>query len=149
VVISDAVVENFAPRVMANWGLDYGNLKKIKPDIVMLSMSAMGSSGPWRDYVGFGPTVQAFSGMTALTSYPGKPPSGLGFSYADHVAGLVAVLALLGALEYRQKTGEGQYIDVSEVEAMSSLLDSAFLEYAGIVKTPEPAGSRSSVRRPV
>ncbi len=120
--ISDAVVENFAPRVMANWGLDYGNLKKLRPDIIMLSMSTMGNSGPWRDYVGFGPTVQAFSGMTYLTSYRDTPPSGLGFSYADHVAGLMAALALLGAMEYRHRTGEGQYIDVSQVEAMSSLL---------------------------
>ena len=85
--ISDAVVENFAPRVMANWGLDYAHLKKIKPDIIMLSLSAMGNSGPWRDYVGYGPTVQAFSGITYLTSYPDKPPSGLGYSYADHIAG--------------------------------------------------------------
>ncbi len=142
--ICDAVVENFAPRVMANWGLDYDNLKKIKPDIIMLSMSTMGNTGPWRDYVGYGPTIQAFSGITYLTSYPGKPPSGFGSSYADHVAGLVAVLALLGAMEYRRKTGEGQYIDVSQVEAMASLLGGAFLEYAINGKPPEPAGNRSN-----
>ena len=146
--ICDAVVENFSPRVMANWGLDYDNLRKIKPDIIMLSMSTMGNTGPWRDYVGFGPTVQAFSGMTYLTSYRGKPPSGLGFSYADHVAGLTAALALLGALEYRRKTGEGQYIDVSQVEAMASLLGSAFVEYAIDGKPPEPAGNRSSEAAP-
>ncbi len=127
VKISDAVVENFTPRVMANWGLDYDSLKKIKPDIIMLSLSTMGSTGPWRDYAGFGPTIQAFSGMTHLTSYPGQPPLGLGNAYADHVAGLVACLALLGALEYRQRTGEGQYIDVSQVEAMASLLGDAFV----------------------
>jgi len=148
VSISDAVVENFAPRVMANWGLNYENLKKIKPDIIMLSLSTMGNSGPWRDYVGFGPTVQAFSGITRLTSYPGKPPSGLGFSYADHIAGLVATLALLGAMEYRRRTGEGQYIDVSQVEAMSSLLGGAFSEYATKGKPPEPAGNRSNEAAP-
>jgi len=146
--ISDAVVENFTPRVMANWGLDYDNLKKIKPDIIMLSMSTMGNSGPWRDYVGFGPTVQAFSGITHLTSYQGKPPSGLGYSYADHVAGLMAALALLGAMEYRHRTGEGQYIDVSQVEAMSSLLGSAILEYAISGKPPEAVGNRSSEAAP-
>ncbi len=142
--ISDAVVENFTPRVMANWGLDYENLKKIKPDIIMLSMSTMGNTGPWRDYVGFGPTVQAFSGITYLTSYRGKPPIGLGYSYADHVAGLMAALALLGALEYRRRTGKGQYIDVSQVEAMSSLLGDAFWSYAISGKPPEPVGNRSS-----
>jgi crotonobetainyl-CoA:carnitine CoA-transferase CaiB-like acyl-CoA transferase len=125
--ISDAVAENFTPRVMANWGLDYENLKKVKPDIIMLSLSTMGNSGPWRDYVGFGPTVQAFSGLTHLTAYPDRPPLGPGNAYADHVAALLACLALLGAFEYRLKTGEGQYIDVSQVEAMASLLGDAFV----------------------
>ncbi|MFC2013297.1 CaiB/BaiF CoA transferase family protein [Chloroflexota bacterium] len=146
--ISDAVVENFTPRVMANWGLDYANLKKVKTDIIMLSMSTMGQTGPWRDYVGFGPTVQAFSGMTHLTSFPDKPPSGLGFSYADHVAGLFAALALLGALEYRRKTGDGQHIDVSEVEAMASLLGGAILEYTVNGREVEPMGNSSSETAP-
>jgi benzylsuccinate CoA-transferase BbsF subunit len=114
---------------MANWGLDYASLKKIKPDIIMLSLSTMGNSGPWRDYVGFGSTIQAFSGITHLTSFPGKPPLGLGTSYADHVAGLFGCLALLGALEYRQNTGEGQYIDLSQVEAMASFLGEAIVDY--------------------
>jgi len=129
VKISDAVVENFSPRVMANWGLDYQSLKKIKPDIIMLSLSTMGGTGPWRDYTGFGPTIQAFSGMTYLTSFPGEPPLGLGTAYADHIAGLFGCLSLLGALEYRQNTGEGQHIDLSQVEAMASLLGSAILDY--------------------
>lgn len=146
--ISDVVVENFAPRVMANWGLDYDNLKQVKPDLIMLSMSVMGQTGPWRDYTGFGPTVQAFSGMTYLTSYPGKPPTGLGSSYADHMAGLVSTLALLGALEHRRRTGEGQYIDVSQVEVMTSLLGSAVLDYSkNGIETP-PAGNSSSKAAP-
>jgi len=148
VKISDAVVENFTPRVMANWGLDYDNLKEIKPDIIMLSMSTMGNTGPWRDYVGFGATIQAFSGMTYLTSFPGKPPLGLGTSYADHVAGLVACLALLGALEYRQKTGEGQYIDVSQVEAMASLLGGAIMDYQIEGREVEPVGNSSTEAAP-
>ena len=146
--ISDAVVENFAPRVMANLGLDYDSLKQVKPDIIMLGMSAMGQTGPWRDYTGFGPTVQAFSGITHLTSFPGKPPVGLGYSYADHVAGLVAVLALLGAMEYRERTGEGQYIDVSQVEAMSSLLGGAVLDYTLNGNEPQPAGNSSTEAAP-
>jgi benzylsuccinate CoA-transferase BbsF subunit len=125
--LSDAVVDNFAPRVMANWGLSYQNLKKIKPDIIMLSLSTMGSTGPRRDYAGFGPTIQAFSGLTYLTSYPGGLPLGLGTAYADHIGALFACLALLGALEYRRRTGQGQYIDVSQVEAMTSLLGDAFV----------------------
>jgi crotonobetainyl-CoA:carnitine CoA-transferase CaiB-like acyl-CoA transferase len=127
VLSSDAVVENFTPRVMANWGLDYASLKAIKPDIIMLSLSAMGATGPYRDYTGFGPTIQAFSGLTHLTAYPGGPPLGLGTAYADHVAALFACLAILSALEYRRETGDGQYIDVSQVEAMASLLGDAFI----------------------
>jgi len=126
VLSSDAVVENFTPRVMANWGLDYANLKKLKPDIIMLGLSTMGSTGPRRDYTGFGPTIQAFSGLTHLTAYPGGPPLGPGTAHADHIGALFACLALLGALEYRRKTGRGQYIDVSQVEAMASLLGDAF-----------------------
>jgi benzylsuccinate CoA-transferase BbsF subunit len=141
--ISDAVVENFTPRVMANWGLDYASLKKVKPDIIMVSLSVMGQTGPQKDYTGFGPTVQALSGMTQLTSFPGRPPLGPGFSYADHIAGLCASLALLGALEHRRRTGEGQHIDVSQVEAMASLLGGAVLEYAAGGKEPEPAGNSS------
>jgi benzylsuccinate CoA-transferase BbsF subunit len=127
VALSDAVVENFTPRVMANWGLDYENLKKIKPDIIMLSLSTMGGSGPYRDYSGFGPTIQAFSGLTYLMSYPGGPPLGPGIAYADHIAALFGCLALLGALDYRRQTGEGQHIDISQVEAMASLLGDAFV----------------------
>ena len=146
--ISDAVVENFTPRVMANWGLDYPNLKKIKPEIIMLSLSTMGQTGPWRDYAGFGQTIQAFSGITYLTSFPGKPPLGLGTSYADHIAGLVATLALLSALEYRQRTGEGQYIDVSGVEAMSSLLGDAIVDYTLNGRQVEPMSNSSTRAAP-
>ena len=125
--LSDAIVENFTPRVMANWNLDYENLKKTKADIIMLSLSTMGNTGPRRDYTGFGPTVQAFSGLTHLTSYPDGPPLGPGTAYADHVAALFACLALLGAFEYRRRTGEGRHIDISQVEAMASLLGDAFV----------------------
>jgi len=146
--ISDAVVENFTPRVMANWGLDYQNLKKMKPNIIMLSLSTMGSSGRWRDYVGFGPTIQAFSGITYLTSFPGKPPLGLGTAYADHIAGLLACLALLSAFEYRRRTGEGQYIDVSQVEAMASLLGDAILDYQIEGREAEAVGNSSTEAAP-
>jgi benzylsuccinate CoA-transferase BbsF subunit len=114
----------------------------------MLSMSVMGQTGPQRDYVGYGPTVQAFSGMTYLTSFPGQPPIGPGFSYADHIAGLYASIALLGALEHRRRTGEGQYIDISEVEAMTGLLGGAVLDYTARGKEPEPAGNSSPLAAP-
>jgi benzylsuccinate CoA-transferase BbsF subunit len=128
--MSDVVMENFTPRVMPNWGLNYENLKRVKPDLIMVSMSGMGRTGPWRDFVTFGATIQALSGITYLTSFAPDSPIGLGYSYADHVAGLVATLAVLIALEYRDRSGEGQYIDISEYEAMCTLLGPVIMDYA-------------------
>jgi len=140
--ISDIVVENFTPRVMRNWGLDYDILRKVKPDLIMLSMSGMGQTGPMRDCTAFGATIQALSGITHLTAFPGQPPLGLGYSYADHVAGLMGALAVLEALEDRRKTGKGQYIDLSELEAMSTLLGTAILDYSVNGRIASPVGNR-------
>ncbi len=123
--VCDAVVENFTPHVMANFGLDYENLKKIKPDIIMVSMSAMGQQSPKSYYTGYAPTVHAFSGMTGLMPLEGKPV-GSGFSYADHIAGLYASISLLAALEHRRQTGEGQHIDISDTDLMKNLLEEKF-----------------------
>ncbi|MDO8635657.1 MAG: CoA transferase, partial [Dehalococcoidia bacterium] len=126
--ISDVVIENFSPRVMSNWGLDYEKLKEIKGDLIMVSMSAMGQTGPWRDFVAYGPTIQAFSGITYLTSFSEDTPMGLGYAYSDVIAGLYAALAVLAALEYRDRKGKGQYIDISEYEAMCTLMGPAILD---------------------
>jgi len=125
---SDVVIENFSPRVMSNWGLDYGKLKEVKPDLIMLSMSAMGQGGPWKDYVAFAPTLHALSGLTHLTSFEKDAPIGLGFAYADIVAGLYAAFAVFAALEYRDRTGQGQYIDLSEYEAICTLMGPSLLD---------------------
>ncbi|MDD5700675.1 MAG: CoA transferase [Dehalococcoidales bacterium] len=142
--ISDIIVENFSSRVMENWGLDYPGVKKLNPDIIFLSMSVMGHSGPWRNYSGFGPAVQAFSGITRLTAYPGQPPSGIGYAYADHIAGLYGSLALLGALEYRRRTGQGQFIDLSQTETMTSLLSDAVLDCTMRGREAKPVGNTSA-----
>lgn len=126
--ISDVVVENFSRRVMSNWGLDYERLKEVKSDLIMASLSAMGQEGPWKDFVAFGSTLQALSGLTHLTSFTQDVPLGLGYAHADHIVGLYTTLAILSALEYRDKTGEGQYIDVSEFEAACSLLAPALMD---------------------
>ncbi|MDP2743990.1 MAG: CoA transferase [Dehalococcoidia bacterium] len=141
--LSDVVVENFSPRVMENWGLGYEQLREVKPDIILLSMSVMGRSGPWRDRSGFGPTVHAASGLTHLTGFPGRAPSGPGFSYADHVAGLFGAMAVLEALEHRRLTGLGKHIDLSELEATVSLLDTAVLDYTVNGREAAPSGNRS------
>lgn len=140
--ISDIVVENFSTRVMQNWELDYNHLKQLKPDIIMVSMSGMGHTGPWKNQVSYGPTIQALTGITYLTSYPVGPAVGFGYSYSDHIAGLTAALAAMAALEFRFKTGNGQHIDMSQLEAMASLLGTASLEYSANNRYVKSQGNR-------
>jgi crotonobetainyl-CoA:carnitine CoA-transferase CaiB-like acyl-CoA transferase len=140
--ISDIVIENFSPRVMSNWGLNYERLREIRPNLIMVSLSAMGQTGPWKNFVALGPTIQALSGLTYLTSFNEDSPMGLGFAYADVVAGLYAALAVLAALEYRDKNDKGQYIDLSEYEALCTTMGPAFLEAAIHPVAMLPKGNR-------
>ena len=138
----DVVIENFSPRVMANWQLDYEDLKSAKPDLIMVRISGMGQTGPWKDFVAMAPTIHALSGLTYLTSFTPDAPMGVGFAYADVIAGLYAAFAVLAALEQRDQTGEGQYIDLSEYEAMCSLLGPTYLDCQLQRKEVLPSGNR-------
>ncbi len=113
---SDVVVNNFAHGVMDRLGLGYEQLKTIKPDIIMISLSGYGDTGPYRDFVAYGPAQVPLSGLSALTGYRGGPPMHAGFSYADPNAGVHGAFAVLTALYHRDTTGEGQYIDMSQWE---------------------------------
>lgn len=134
---ADVVVENFSPRVMANWGFTYDELKAVKPDIIMASISAMGGIGPWKDYVGFGPTFHALSGLVAEASRGQAAPVCPNHAYGDTVIGLYAALAILAALERRGTTGLGEHIDLSGYEAVCTLLGPALIAAAR-----EKAGGR-------
>ncbi len=139
--VCDVAVENFSPRVMANWGLTYEKMKDVKPDLIMLSISAMGHTGPWRDYVGYAPTTQALSGMTYMTSWDERSPAGLGQAYADVVSGLYGAVAILAALEYKDRNGRGQHIDLSNYEAMCSLMGPAVLDAGANRRETQPKGN--------
>jgi crotonobetainyl-CoA:carnitine CoA-transferase CaiB-like acyl-CoA transferase len=128
VEISDIVVENFTPRVMSNWDLDYAALKNSNEKLIMLSMSGTGQNGPWKDFVAYGPTVQSLGGLTYLTSYTQDAPMGLGYAYADMVSGLYGAIAILAALEHRDQCGQGQYIDLSEYEAVCTTIGPALID---------------------
>ena len=141
---SDVLIENFSPRVMLNWNLSYEKLKEVKPGLIMLSMSAMGHTGPWKDYVAYGPTLHAISGLTYLTSFEKDSPMGLGYAYADSISGLYAALAVLAALEYRERTGKGQYIDLSEYEAICTLMGPVLLNTSVHEKEVLPHGNWSN-----
>jgi crotonobetainyl-CoA:carnitine CoA-transferase CaiB-like acyl-CoA transferase len=141
--ISDVVVENFSSRVMPQWGLSYEKLAEVNEDLIMVSMSGMGQTGPWKNFVAFGPTVQSLGGLTYLTSYSEDAPIGLGYSYADAVAGLYCTIAILAALEHRDQTGLGQYIDLSEYEAVCTLIGPALLHTVVNQEEIHPQGSQS------
>ncbi len=119
--LSDVVIESFSPRVMDNWGLGWDTMRQEKPDLITVSMSAFGRTGPWRNYVAYGPTIHALSGLTYGTRYARGRPLGPGFAFADHVAGLYASMAVMAALENRRRTGRGAFIDLSQFEAMCAL----------------------------
>jgi len=141
--ISDVVIENFTPRVMANWGLTYEELKEVNQKIIMVSMSAMGQTGPWKDYVAFGPALQALSGLTYLSSFDDKQPLGLGYAYGDHVIGLYGALAVLAALENRFRTDRGQYVDLSGYEALCTLLGPTIMGVSSNKTPARPQGNHS------
>jgi len=125
--------------------MTYRDLKAVKDDVIMVSMSAMGQTGPWRDFIAFGPTVQALGGLTYLTAYDKNTPIGPGYAYADPLAGLFAALAVLAALAYRDPTGRGQFVDLSEYETAAALIGPALMEAAVKKKEISPTGNRSKV----
>jgi crotonobetainyl-CoA:carnitine CoA-transferase CaiB-like acyl-CoA transferase len=140
----DFVAENFSPRVMGKLGIDYESLCEIRPDLVMASLSAYGAIGPWANVPGIGGTIEPSSGMSALLGYPGEHPLNSGQMYPDPVAGLCGFAAIALALLHRDRTGDGQYIDLSMQEANFTFIGDAWLEYATTGNVREPEGNRHS-----
>ena len=145
IATADVVVDNFSARVMRNWGLDYDNLRRLKPDIIALSMSGFGHTGPWRDYVSYGPTLQALAGYTLAMRHADGEPAGWGFSYSDMAGGYTGALAVLIALWHRQRTGEGQWIDLSQFESLVVLVGPALLERLAAHELATPAAALDNV----
>jgi CoA:oxalate CoA-transferase len=114
----DVVLENYGPGVMERRGLDYASLKKINPRIIMASISAFGKTGPYAHKVGYDFIAQAFSGLMSMTGDPNGPPMFVGLGIADQGSGVHAFSAIGYALFYREKTGIGQHIDISMVDAL-------------------------------
>ncbi len=139
---SDVVVNNFAAGVMERLGFGYDQVRKIKPDIIMISLSGYGDTGPYKDYVAYGPAQVPLSGLSSLTGYKGWPPMHAGFSYADPNAGIHGAFCVLAALYHRAKTGEGQYLDMSQWECAMDLLSEGTLEFAMNGREPERDGNR-------
>jgi crotonobetainyl-CoA:carnitine CoA-transferase CaiB-like acyl-CoA transferase len=140
---SDLVMDNFSARVMRGWGMDYDSLSKINPGIVCVSMSGLGHTGPRSSYVSYGPTLQALGGYTRLMADANGEPAGYGYSYADMSGGYTGALAALIALWNRRRTGRGQFVDLSQFEAVVSVIGPSLLDISANGRTQAPPGYRS------
>ena len=143
VALSDVVIDNFSARVMSNLGLDYEELRRLKPDVVCVRMTGFGLTGPHRDHVSYGPTLQALTGYTLLMGEPGGPPAGFGYSYSDLAGGNLGALAVLAALWHRRRTGCGQLVDLAQLEAVASVVGPTLLARALDGGTSTPTGNAS------
>ena len=139
---ADFTADNFWPRVMGNLGLDYHSLTRIKPDIILVSMSAYGATGPYRDIPGIGGTIEPMAGMSALLGYEDGPPINSGQMYPDPVAGYYGAAAVLLALHHRARTGEGQWIDLSMQDANMTFIADALMEYSALGRVRGRMGNR-------
>jgi benzylsuccinate CoA-transferase BbsF subunit len=126
----DLVTNNFTPDVMGKLGLGYEVVKGIKSDIVFVSMSMQGATGPDRDYLGYGLTIGSITGFQHLTGLPDREPAGTGTNYPDHIPNPThAAFAILAALRHKRRTGEGQYIDIAQTEPTIALLGPWIMNY--------------------
>jgi len=145
---SDVVCENFAAGVMDRLGLGYEAARQIKPDIVMIALSGYGATGPEREFVSYGPAQVPLSGMSSLTGYAGWQPMHVGISYGDPTAGLHGAVAVLAALVHRARTGEGQFIDLSQLETTLAVLAEGLLEQSITGQQPPRSGNRDPFMAP-
>jgi len=145
--ISDVVVQNMRTGAMDRLGLGYEDLKKVKPDIIYLSSSACGSTGPEKGYLGYAPTFGALGGAVHLTGYPDGPPQQM-MGAIDLRSAATAAFAILAALCYRQRTGEGQLIDLSSQETISALIGDAIMDYTMNRRNQTRKGNRDEAMAP-
>jgi benzylsuccinate CoA-transferase BbsF subunit len=144
----DVVVENFAGGVALRMGLGYEKLSEFRADLVMISMSGYGQNGPYRNYLGYGPPAAALSGFFDQMGYEGMGPMELGISYMDPNAGIFAAVAVMVALIHRKKTGQGQYIDQSQLETAMGLMAAGLLQLEMTGTEPKRAGNHDALMSP-
>lgn len=148
IAISDVFAENFTPRVMRNFELEYEDLRRIKPDIIMVSSTGYGYTGPWADYGAIGYTTEATSGLSHISGYKGDMPVLPEIPYADYTAAEHTAFAIMAALAYRSRTGRGQFIDVSQSETLTSTIPEAMLDYSVNGRIAERIGNQDALMSP-
>lgn len=139
---ADVVAENNRGCVVAAWGLDYEDVRRVRPDVVYVSSQAYGRGGPLGEASGFGPLNCAFAGLSLLWNHADAPsPTGSSLNHPDHVAGKLGAVAVLAALEHRLRTGEGQFIDMAQTEAAAYLAGEVYVEGAATGRPSCAAGN--------
>ncbi|MFZ3270362.1 MAG: CoA transferase [Mycobacterium sp.] len=138
---ADVVVENFSPRVVEQFGLDYQSLIALRPDVIAIRMPGFGLDGPWRDWVGWALNIEQVSGMSAVTGYADGPPCNVQ-GPADPIVGVHAGVALLAALDHRRRTGEGQLIEVAQIEVGAAVTAEPVIGYSMNGVVPPRDGNR-------
>jgi len=139
---SDIVIENFRSEVMDNLGLSFELLQGAKSDIILVSMPAHGKTGPEKDYIAYGTNVEQLSGLCHLSGYRDGPPQKTGISYGDPMAGIAAAGAVALALWHRRRTGQGQYIEVTQRENLINVIGEYILGYSMSGREPPRLGNR-------
>ncbi|MDP6607101.1 MAG: CoA transferase [Dehalococcoidia bacterium] len=149
VAIADVVIDNFNPGVMAKWGLSYAELRAIKDDIIVVNMPMMGLTGPRKDDVGFGSTMVATTGLSALTGFPEQMPAGVGTNYPDYSCNPYHTMSgMLAALHHRNRTGQSQHIELAQFESTLQMIGPAILDYTVNGVVPPRPGNRDPLIAP-
>jgi crotonobetainyl-CoA:carnitine CoA-transferase CaiB-like acyl-CoA transferase len=144
---ANALCENFSPGQMDKWGLGYEELRKVNPGLIYLQTTGMGKAGTYKDYVSYGPTAQAFSGLTFLSGLPEQAqPAGWGYSYLDHSPGYFGAMLLMAALRRQRADGRGAYIDMSQTETGLMLTGTSIVEHQLTGMQTERYGNRMPYR---
>ena len=143
VAVSDVVVENFSPRVMVKYDLDYTHLKEVRSDLIMVSLPGLGRQGPHGGYVSFGGPLMAYTGMSYLWGHSDSPPNArVKVAQPDYIAAATQTLAVMAALHHRAATGEGQHIEIAQVEATIAAMELVYLDYFANGTVAGPMGNR-------
>lgn len=145
---ADVVTENFTPGTMEKWGLGYDDLRQIKPEIIYVSTSMLGRGGPYSAQPGFGPVLASLSGMTGVTGWPDRDPTNPYGAYTDFIVPRFALSALLAALDHRERTGQGQHLDISQLETALHFMAPPVLDLANNGREQQRVGNRHAAAAP-